>query len=495
MTLLRTSAMRCRRALPLALSAALSACAVGPRYAAPEAPSAGYTVKPLTQTLPAAGSGGVAQRLAYGASVSSKWWESFGSPALDRLIARALAHNPGLESAQRTLEQARYELKAAQGIFYPQVALGASGERSRTSGAQSGGRVGPTLYNLYTGQVSVSYAPDAFGLHRLVAQNAQAQVDVARDQLIAAQLAIEGNVANAVLDLAALEARIEATAKTIADQQAILELIRTQYRSGAISGLQVATQESQLASTQAQLPLLELARDRVRHLLATYLGEFPSQASGLPLPRLSELHLPAVLPVSLPSALVRERPDIRAAEAQLRAANAQVGEAVARLYPDLLLSADYGAQSNGWRSLFDPANRIWDLAAAAAAPLFDGGTLEAQKHAAQAAYDALFADYRGTVLGAFRDVADALRALERDAAALDAQARALQAARTAFTLARSQYQAGAVDYLNLLTSEVQYQNARVAYIGAQAQRYADSAALYVALGGGAAAAPGPRRTE
>ncbi len=493
MTLLRTSAMRCRRALPLALSAALSACAVGPRYVAPEAPSAGYTAKPLTQALPAAG--GVAQRLAYGAGVSSKWWESFGSPALDRLIAQALAHNPGIESAQHTLEQARYELKAAQGIFYPQVALGASGERTRTSGAESAGRVGASLYNLYTGQVSVSYAPDAFGLHRLVAQNAQAQVDVARDQLIAAQLAIEGNVANAVLDLAALEARIEATAKTIADQQAILELIRTQYRSGAVSGLQVATQESQLASTQAQLPLLELARDRARHLLATYLGEFPSQASGLPLPLLSELHLPAVLPVSLPSALVRGRPDIRAAEAQLRAANAQVGEAVARLYPDLLLSANYGAQSNGWRSLFDTASRIWDLAAAAAAPLFDGGTLEAQKHAAQAAYDALFADYRGTVLGAFRDVADALRALERDAAALDAQARALQAAHTAFTLARSQYQAGAVDYLSLLTSEVQYQNARVAYIGAQAQRYADSAALYVALGGGAAAAPGPRRTE
>ncbi|MGE5129567.1 MAG: efflux transporter outer membrane subunit [Sphingomonadaceae bacterium] len=463
-----------------ALAASICACSVGPPYVAPQ-PTAtnAYTAGPAP-SIPA-------QQLQPGASVAPRWWESFGSPALDRLETQALARNPALESAQHTLEQARYNLVAAEGIFYPQVALNASGERIRASGAGSGGHIGPSLYNLYTGQVSVSYYPDAFGLNRLVAEDANAQVDVAHDQLLAAQLAIEGNVASTVFELASLEARIAATRQTIADQQEILDLVRTQYRAGAVSGLQVATQESQLASAQAELPALEQARDQARHLLATYLGEPPAQAAELEAPQLAELTLPPTLPLSVPTALVHQRPDILAAEAQLRSANARVGEAVARLYPQLVLTGDFGAQSNETSKFFDPASRIWDLAAAALAPLFTGGTLRAQKHAAQEAYGALFANYRSTVLAAFRDVADALRALEHDAAALEAQKRALDAADTAFGLARSQYQAGAVGYLGLLVSEVQLQNARVAYVGVEAQRFADSAALYVALGGGVAA--------
>ena len=470
-----------------ALAAALSACSVGPPYVAPHPPAVkAYTARPAP-ALPA-------QQLQAGASVAPRWWESFGSPALDRLETQALARNPALESAQHTLEQARYNLVAAEGIFYPQVALNASGERIRSSGADSGGHIGPNLYNLYTGQVSVSYYPDAFGLNRLVAEDAQAQVDVAHDQLLAAQLAIEGNVASTVFELASLEARIAATRQTIADQQEILDLVRTQYSAGAVSGLQVATQESQLASAQAELPALEQARDQARHLLATYVGELPAQAATLEAPQLAELTLPPTLPLGVPTALVHQRPDILAAEAQLRAANARVGEAVARMYPQLVLTGDFGAQSNETSKFFDPASRIWDLAAAALAPLFTGGTLKAQKQAAQEAYGALFANYRSTVLAAFRDVADTLRALEHDAAALEAQKRALNAADTAFGLARSQYQAGAVGYLGLLVSEVQLQNARVAYVGAEAQRFSDSAALYVALGGGVAA-PGASREE
>ncbi len=473
--------------MPIALTATLSACAVGPAYVKPEPPPvSAYTAQPVTATLPApAGGAPGAQRLEYGTSVTSKWWEGFGSPALNDLMARTLARNPGLEAARQTLEQAQYNLKAAEGIFYPQVSLGLNAERTRTSGAESGGRVGPNLYNLYTGQVSVSYFPDVFGSNRLVAQSAEAQVDVVRDQLIAAQLTIEGNAANAALELAGLDARIDATEKNVADQKAVLDLIRTQYRFGAVSQLEVTTQESQLASTEAQLPALQLARDRIRHLLATFLGEFPAQATALPTLRLSELHLPPAVPVSLPSTLVRARPDVLAAEAQLRAANAQVGEAVARMYPDLVLTGNFGGESNTGDKLFTAASRIWNLAAAAAYPLFEGGTLEAQKHAAQAAYRAVFASYQDTVLGAFRNVADALRALERDAAALEAQARALEAARTGFRLARNEYEAGAVDYLGLLTSEVQYQNARIAYVNAETQRYTDTVALYIALGGGA----------
>ncbi|HUJ87326.1 MAG TPA: efflux transporter outer membrane subunit [Burkholderiales bacterium] len=465
------------RAGLLALCAALAACSVGPPYVKPSPPeAAGYTASPVPAKLGA-------QQLDYGAEVAPHWWQQFGSPELDRVVERALEKNPGLEAAQHTLEQARFELEAARGIFSPQLTLGAGVSRQRSSEAASGGLAPPLVYNLYDGQLDLSYYPDAFGLNRLVAQDAQAQLDVAHEQLRAAQLVLEGGVANAAIGLASLEAQIESTGKTVADQREILALVRGQYAAGAVSQLQVATQQSELATTEAQLPALELERDRIRHLLATYLGEFPSQADGIALPRLAALRLPPRLPVSLPATLVRVRPDVRAAEAQLRAANARVGEAVARLYPSVQLSAGLGQQSNGWGAFFDPASRIWSLAAAAAAPLYDGGTLRAQRKAAEAAYQAVFANYRGAVLAAFRDVADALRALQRDADALQARARALDAAQTGFELARSQYREGATDYLGLLTSEVQVQSARSAYIVAETQRYSDSVALFLALGG------------
>jgi len=330
----------------------------------------------------------------------------------------------------------------------------------------------------------VGYDPDVFGLNRLAARGAHARVDVANAQLAAARLTIEGNVMKAALDLAALAEEVSATRQTVEDQRQILKLTRTRYELGAASEFDLLTQQSQLASSEARLPQLQQTYDQTRHLLATYLGEFPSQANGLEAPALDALNLPASLPVSLPSTLVRARPDIRAAEAQLRAANAQVGEAVARMYPSLELTGSFGSESNHGGDLFDPASRIWNLAANLLMPLFEGGTLEAQKHASEAAYRAVFANYQGTVLGAFREVADVLRALQHDAATLDAEARALRSARQAFTLVRAQYQAGAVDYLNLLTSETQFQNARIAFVQAEAQRYADTAALYLVLGGG-----------
>ncbi len=416
--------------------------------------------------------------------VNPRWWKGFGSPALDHLVEQALAHSPDLAAAQATLEQSKYNLTAAKGVFYPQVALGLGAERTRTSGAATGGVAAPQLYNLYTGQVTVSYYPDAFGLNQLVVRGQQAQVDVADDQLSAARLTIAGNVVNTALDLAALDDEVAATQDSLRIQRQILDLTRTRYQYGATSQFDVLTQESQVASSEARLPQLQQARDAARHLLATYLGEFPAQAGGLVTPALAGLHLPEALPVSLPSALVRQRPDIRAAEAQLRAANAQVGEAVARMYPNLQLTGGFGGQSNQTDALFDPASRLWNLAASLVAPLFDGGTLSAQKHATQAAYRAVFANYQSTVLGAFRNVADVLRALQHDATLLDAQARAMRDAQQALTLVQAQYQAGGVDYLSLLASETQYQNARIALVQVQAQRFADTTALYLAMGGG-----------
>jgi NodT family efflux transporter outer membrane factor (OMF) lipoprotein len=468
--------------------AALAACAVGPAYQRPAPPPvAGYTAAPAPSSGPAApaaaGAVGAAQRFETGAVVAPRWWQGFGSPALDRLVAAALAHNPDLAAAQATLEQAGFELKASRGIFYPQVALNLGAERTRSSGAASGG-VGPRLYGLYTGQVVVSYAPDVFGLSRLVTRDAQARVDIARDQLDAARLALAGNVVDIAFNLAALDDELTALKATIASQRQVLTLTRTQYRLGATAEFNVLTQQSLLASSEARLTQTEQAHDAASHLLATYLGQLPATAGQLAVPALDALSLPARLPVSLPSTLVRMRPDIRAAEAQLRAANARVGEAVARMYPDFELTGAWGGQSNQAHQLFDPASRLWDLAAGIVAPLFEGGSLRAEKHAAEAAYRGVFASYQGAVLGALRDVADVLRALQHDSALLDAQARAMQDAQRALDLVTAEYRAGGVNYLSLLASQAQYQGARIAFIQAEAQRYADTAALYVALGGG-----------
>lgn len=474
----------------LCAGSTLVSCAVGPAYHRPAPPEVkAYTAAAETTVIPAAPSaqGSVAgsQTLDPGATVSPRWWENFGSPALNRLVTLALAHNPDLAAAQATLEQAQFELKAAEGVLYPQVSVGLGGTRIRTPAAARGGSSDARLYNLYTGQVSVSYDPDVFGLNRSVARAAHAEADIAGDQLAAARLTIEGNVMNATLHLATLAEEVAAIRQMVDDQRQILDLTRTRYELGASSEFDLLTQQSELASSQARLQQLQQARDQSRHLLATYLGEFPSQANGLKVATLDALELPASLPIGLPSTLVRARPDIRAAEARLRAANAEVAEAVARMYPSFQLTGNFGGQSNNAGSLFDPASRLWNLAANLLTPVFAGGTLEAQKNATAAAYRAVFANYQSTVLGAFRDVADVLRALQHDSAELDAEARALQSAKQAFDLVRTQYRAGAVDYLNLLTSETQYQNARIAFVQAEAQRYADTAALYVVLGGGA----------
>lgn len=444
-----------------------------------------YTASPAPRTIPgapsASGAAAVEQTLDYGAPVTNTWYEAFGSKALNRLVATALAHNPDLAAAQATLQQAQYNLRAIEGVFYPQIAATGSAARERTSGAA--GRPAQ-LYNLYTGQVAITYSPDVFALNRVAVQGGQAQIDVARDQLRAARLTIAGNVVNTAIALAGVEAQIAATRTSIKALQTLVDLTAKRVALGAESRLALLTQQGQLATTQARLPVLEQTRDQMRHVLATYLGRFPAQADAMVVPALADLTLPKTVPVSLPSTLVRARPDIRAAEAQLRAANAVVGERVAALYPSLQLTGNLGGQSNRLRDLFDPAYRIWSVAANLAAPIFAGGTLEAQKHAAESAYQAVFATYRQTVLGAFRNVADALRALEHDAALLDAQSRASSAAEQAFKLATLEYRAGAIDYLALLTSEVQFENARIAQVQAQAQRYADTAALYVALGGG-----------
>jgi NodT family efflux transporter outer membrane factor (OMF) lipoprotein len=475
-------------AFGIAACLVLCGCAVGPAYHKPAAPDAkGYTSAPQPATIgavPTANGAGRAQHLHIGAAPEHDWWKSFGSPQLNRTVADALTKNPGIRQAEETLNAARYNYRAANGAFYPQIGIGVGGQHTRSSGAGPV-HTTPSVYSLYTAQVQVSYTPDIFGLNRLVSRAEQAQVDLADDQLQAVRLTLTGNVIDTAIDLAALNDALDATRQSLADEQKIYQLVKLRYEHGAVSQQVLDAQQTQLSDVAARLPVLEQQRDADLNLLAVYTGRFPAQGPDGNLPALSAITLPADLPVSLPTALVRARPDIRAAEAQLRAANAQVGVAVARMYPQFSLTGDVGHEANQWGTLFDPANKIWNLAANLVLPVFEGGTLEAEKHAAEAEYRGIFAQYQMTVLDAFRQVADVLSALNHDAQALDARVAQTNAARQSFELARAQYRAGAIDYLDLLNSEVSYQNARIALVQARQQRYADTVALYVAMGGGA----------
>ncbi len=458
----------------------LAGCVVGPAYHRPAPP-------PVTQYLPPAGVATPpvkgAQVFNYGQTVRGTWWRMFRSHRLNQLVAMALARNPSLQAASASLRVAHANLQAAMGIFYPQVNAGLSAERLRNSSAQFGGTSAGSTFSLYTGTVGVSYYPDVFGINRLVYRQVKAAEDIARDELDAARLSVAGNVVQTALSAAAVQSEIAATGRIITNEQSLLTLTQQRYHIGAASYLDVVAQKSQLAADQATLPSLKQALDRDQDALAALCGSYPAQWNQQVL-LITGMHLPGKLPVSLPSALVANRPDIRAAEAQLRAANASVGEAVARMYPLLDITASFGGESGKMNTLFDSANRVWSLAADLTAPIFEGGTLEAQKHAAQAAYDVSFAQYKVTVIGAFQQVADALRALQHDTETLDALRTELDSATVTLKLTQAQYRVGAVDYLALLSAESAYSRARIGFVQALAQRYTDTAALFVALGGG-----------
>ncbi|MHB1607517.1 MAG: efflux transporter outer membrane subunit [Acidiferrobacter thiooxydans] len=466
------------------LLAALSGCAIGPRYKAPGAPPVSrYTHRPGPTTLTGThGPAGVSQHFHYGVSPRVRWWRAFRSRPLDTLIAAALKNNRTLAADRARLMEARAVVAADAGIFYPQINanLGALREKAPSSGS-TGGHF-PGVYSLYTGGLSVSYYPDVFGANRLVYNSAHAQALFARDQLLAAQLSLIGNVATTAVQAASYRAQIRATRRIIARETELLSLTQLQYRTGAVSYLSVVNQESQLATNKAALPALLQKLALARYELATLIGRFPAQWRPIHL-RLSSLHLPRNLPVSLPSVLARERPDIRAATEQMRYANAEVGIADAQFYPIVQITGSIGQESLTVGHFFNAASTVWGLGANLLAPLFHGGTLRAQRREALELYAGARATYEQTVLGAFQQVAGSLRALEHDAEALRAEGDAYAASREALRLAKNSYRAGAIDSLSLLTTEALYSQARIAYVRAEAQRYLDTVALYTALGG------------
>ncbi len=478
-----------RLSLGCATLLGLAGCSFAPRYAAPAVRTDSYTRAPAPRvTVGAVGASGQAQRFEYGASPSAEWWRQFDSPKLDALIRQALADNPALAQEQARLRAAQAAMAAAAGIFYPQVNGDLGASRQRTSSASSGGSFPGRIYSLYSGGLAVSYYPDFFGVNRLVYKGEQAQVDYRRYELDAARLTLIGNVASAAISAASVRAQIVATRSIITHEKSLLKLTETQYRFGAVPYLSVLTQRSHVASSEATLPSLEQQWAVYRHELAILVGELPAQWRDRA-PRMAEVRLPARIPVSLPSTLLRQRPDIRAAEAQLRYADVEIGVAKAQMYPAVTLTAQFGQESSAPGAFVQAASNIWSLAGDLVMPIFAGGTLEAQKREAVASYDATVAAYRQTVLGAFQQVADALRALEHDAQRLRAEQQAFAATRAALHLAATSYRDGAVDYLSLLTAEVQYSNARLGYIQAESQRYLDTVGLFVALGGSWTAQP------
>lgn len=471
----------------LAVVAVLSGCVVGPDFVAPDAPKVAdparaFSAAPLpAHTVGTADGSGAAQQLSLGQDVPALWWQMFESPALDGLIRSALAHSPTLASAQAALRQAQELYAAGGGVLYPQVSgkLGAS--RARFSDATSPPDGG--IFSLYNASIDVSYTFDLFGATRRQLEALQAQADYQRFQVTATYLSLSANIVTTAIQEASLRAQLQATHEIIDSQSRALAIVRKQAELGAIAQQPVLAQQTQLAQAQATVPALEKALGQTRHQLALLAGRLPGE-DGLPEFTLDSLHLPRELPVSLPSALVRQRPDIQASEALLHAASAQVGVATANLYPQITLSASAGFASLGLGNLFSGSSPVWTIGGQLLAPIFNGGELNARKRAAEAAYDEARGQYQQTVLAAFRNVADALRAIESDAVALQAQVHAADLARQSLELVNRQYAVGALNLLSLLDAQLAVQQTRIALVQAQAARYADSAALLQALGGG-----------
>jgi NodT family efflux transporter outer membrane factor (OMF) lipoprotein len=461
-------------------------CAVGPEFKKPTAPAnAGYTPAALSTTSSTSNiSGGEAQQFLEGKDIPGEWWTLFHSQPLDDLIERSLKMNPDIKAAQAALLVARENVLAQKGAYYPSVTGGFSATRAKSSSNLSPVTDTSALnYSLYTPEVSVSYVPDVFGLNRRTVESLQAQEQQARFALAATHITLSSNVAEGAIQEISLRAQIAATRQLITINTDMLEILRIQLKKGYVGRLDVAAQESQLAQVEATLPPLLKQLAQERDLLAVLAGDFPNRELAEKF-ELSTLQLPQELPVSLPSQLVEQRPDVRQAEENLHSASAQIGVAIANRLPNFALTADAGSMAVILGKLFAGGAGFWDVGASVAQPIFEGGTLMHRERAAKAAYTQASEQYRSTVLTAFQNVADTLNALQQDADALKAAAAAKDAAAVTLDLAKEQFRAGYVNYLALLNAEQSYQQAVINLVQAQANRYADTAALFQALGGG-----------
>ena len=462
--------------------ALVAGCTVGPDFVKPDAPAdAGYSSPsdPMPKaTSSAAVAGGASQHLLDGEDIPGAWWSLYHSAPLDKLIELALKNNPDLQSAQAALRQAREAALAENGELYPTITGGLSASRQKS---QIGSFT--SIYSLYNTGPSLSYTIDIWGAIRRNIEELDAKAEYQRFEVEASYLTLTSNLVTAAITEASIRGQIRATEEVIKVDSASLDLVRRQVAAGGAARSDLLTQQSTLASVQATLPPLEKQLYQERNQIQIYAGRFPNQDEGdyFDLPSLT---LPEELPLSLPSKLVEQRPDVQAAEQSLHAASAAIGVALANELPQLTLSANVGLEAGTLAKMFEAKSLVWGLGASATGTIFDGGKLLHTKRAADAAFEQAAAQYRSTVIQAFGDVANALRALQTDADTLKATLAADQAASDSLTLAQQQLQVGGINYLNLLTAQQNYQQAHLNLVKAQAARYADTAALFQALGGG-----------
>jgi len=468
--------------IPAAIGVLLAGCAVGPDFVKPAPPTVKQYAhgKDPQSTVNAEGQ---AQRFTAGAGVAGDWWRLFNSAQLDPVVKEAIGANPSLQAAQASLRESQYNLQAGYGIFFPQVSAGFGATRQLYSPFKTGMLAAGNIFNLFTLSATVSYAIDVFGGARRTVESLEAQSDYQRYTVVATYLALTGNIVNTLIARAGYAAQIEANEQLIGILKDQVRITEAQATAGTVPYANLLSVRSLLAATEATLPPLRQRIDQTDHLLATLAGRTPAEWAP-PRLALADLSLPEDLPVSLPSELVRQRPDILAAESTMHAASANIGVATAALFPSFSLNGVYGTNSNTFSNLGSSNGKFWSVGPSATMTLFDGGTLRFRRKAAIEAFQQSQAGYRQTVLGAFEQVADVLRGLEHDAEALRAQSEQLAAAQEALRLTQINYESGTVNYLAVLIADAQYRQAKIGFLQTQTQRLQDTVALFIALGGG-----------
>ena len=459
----------------------LGGCAVGPDFHRPAAPDArAFQSEPATPNLADADS----QRLNQTLDVPAQWWVLFHSQPLNDLIELALKANPNIAAAQAALRAAEENAYAQQGAYFPSVDANFNPTRQKTAASLSAiPSSGAYTYSLHTAQVSVSYVPDVFGGNRRAVESLEALAESQRFQLEATRLTLASNLVSAAIQEAALRAQIDATQSIVDDQSKTLDSFRTQFKLGQLAQADVTAQEAALAQTQSMLPPLQKQLAAQRDLIRALTGRLPDTELAAKF-ELSSIHLPNELPLTLPSKLVEQRPDIRSAEAQMHAASAQIGVAVANRLPNISIDGSFGSSADKLSQLFGTGTSFWGLAGNVTQPIFQGGTLLHRQRAAEAAYDQAVALYQATVIAAFQNVADSLHAIQIDTDAWKSAVAAERASARSLEISHRLLQLGSINYLAMLSAEQTWQQARINLIQAQVNRLADSVALFQALGGG-----------
>ena len=461
----------------------LAGCTVGPHYRPPAPPTVTtYDRAPEpSQTVNSAGAAGAAQHLNPAMDVPAQWWTLFHSPQLDRLVREALANSPTLAQASARLKQAQEESNARTGATkYPSANATVSAQREQVDLATFGVPFpSPPPFSLLNGSVAVSYALDLFGANRRLIEGLNAQVEYQRWQLQGARQMLAGNVLSAAIRQAQLNSQIQISRQVLALQQHQLNITEQRVQAGGIPTYEINRQRTLVEQTRAGIPPLEQQLAVVNHQLAVLIGKTPA-AAQIDSISLDSLQLPQEMPLSVPSSLVHQRPDIRAAESLLHQASTNVGVATANMYPQIVLSGSIG----GIGTNFTSGSEVWNVGASLAQPIFNGGALRAEKRKAVAAYEEAGSGYQQTVLHAFREVADALRAIENDAQTLQARTEAATQAEVTYQIASQRFNAGGISQLSLLDAQRQYEQTLLERATSAANRYTDSASLFQALGGG-----------